>query len=159
MASLKEEHEMSMAAAKKENEAQTSSVSEEKDTEMISLRSRLEEMEKSLDAKTAEAIQLEKEAAQKREEDRERFEGTMASLKEEHEMSMAAVKKEYEAQTSSVSEEKDTEMISLRSRLEEMEKSLDAKTAEAIQLEKEAAQKLEEDRERFEGTMASLKEE
>ena len=63
----------------------------------------------------------------------------MASLKEEHEMSMAAVKKEYEAQTSSVSEEKDTEMISLRSRLEEMEKSLDAKTAEAIQLEKEAA--------------------
>merc|ERR1719181_1974216 len=126
---------------------------------MISLRSRLEEMEKSLDAKTAEAIQLEKEAAQKREEDRERFEGTMASLKEEHEMSMAAVKKEYEAQTSSVSEEKDTEMISLRSRLEEMEKSLDAKTAEAIQLEKEAAQKLEEDRERFEGTMASLKEE
>ena len=89
-------------------------MSEEKDTEMISLRSRLEEMEKSLDAKTAEAIQLEKEAAQKLEEDRERFEGTMASLKEEHEMSMAAVKKEYEAQTSSVSEEKDTEMISLR---------------------------------------------
>ena len=96
------------------NKRQSENIALEKDTEMISLRSRLEEMEKSLDAKTAEAIQLEKEAAQKLEEDRERFEGTMASLKEEHEMSMAAVKKEYEAQTSSVSEEKDTEMISLR---------------------------------------------
>ena len=96
------------------NKRQSENIALEKDTEMISLRSLLEEMEKSLDAKTAEAIQLEKEAAQKLEEDRERFEGTMASLKEEHEMSMAAVKKEYEAQTSSVSEEKDTEMISLR---------------------------------------------